>query len=251
MFGKKGKSAFDASVIYGPDPDHKIEYNQMISKIAEQGKKSQGTTFHQIMDRACGEDFVRHFFTQNIDGIERRYPSLEKRTWFGHGEAGKMICSLCSTKLTLDIGAFQTGVAPRCRECALRSRARVEQGKRGSAIGENQPWVLLYGQPANESMADLETQTADWLQHVASHPGSGLLVTGTTLGILPLRKQVKAIAANLKAKGKPVVLIDPGKLSSSTDEIASIRVEADCQRFAEKLGHVMDMLQEWMRLGQV
>lgn len=278
----RGQDLFDARVFHNAEST--AMFYQFIAnlrrRIDSDVKKTSAT--HKFIRTLRDGGRLMRCYTQNIDGLEAReglcsdltrgkgnkrrfmkkqYESPRPNETAGtdfdggceivqlHGELTGVRCRMCAdvtiwTDEVTDI--FLDGSAPRCEKCVLKSEIRVATGKRGLAVGELRPNIVLYGEdhPQNVLLAPLIA--AD----VTSAPDT-LIIMGTSLKVHGLQKVVRDLARAVHAqKNGRVIFVNRTKPSESTwDGVIDDYVAMDCDDW------VADLKQKradiWLRQGEL
>ena len=124
----------------------------MISNMLACASKAKPTKFHHLLDDLAEARRLRCHYTQNIDCLEDKLPSLPHQTVQLHGRLDTLVCQKRSIH-TLRVAPkdFQQRIISPCPECEEADKERVESGKRSYGVGVLLPKILLYGAGPNGS----------------------------------------------------------------------------------------------------
>ncbi|KAK5072958.1 NAD-dependent deacetylase hst3 [Lithohypha guttulata] len=278
----KGEDLFNARVFQSAETT--TTFYQFIAtlrqKIMDEVKDTSAT--HKFIRTLRDGGRLMRCYTQNIDGLEareglcmdltrgrgnkRRFlkknyemprPEETKGTDFEggcevvqlHGELSNLRCRVCSTEQAWDEGEtaiFLEGAAPNCEKCAEKSEARQATGKRGLAVGELRPNIVLYGEdhPHNSLLVPLIAFDQ------SSNPDL-LVIMGTSLKVHGLQKVVRDFAKVVHAqKNGRVVFVNRTRPSESQWEgVIDDYVAMDCDAWIADLKTRREDL--WLRQGEL
>ena len=249
-------------------------------KITDEVKETSAT--HKFIRALRDGGRLMRCYTQNIDGLEareglcmeltrgrgnkRRFmkknyeaprPQLTHGTDFDtgcevvqlHGELSNLRCRVCATERAWtdsETEIFLEGAAPNCEKCAEKSEIRLATGKRGLAVGELRPNIVLYGEdhPQNSMLVPLIAFDQ------SSNPDI-LVIMGTSLKVHGLQKVVRDFAKVIHAqKNGKVIFVNRTRPSESQWEgIIDEYVAMDCDDWIKDLRTRREDL--WMRQGEL
>lgn len=97
----------------------------MIRDLFQKTRQAEPTPFHDMLAVIAIEGRLQRLFTQNVDEIDTKLPSLatvipleEKGPWPTtiqlHGGLDKMVCCLCGKVSDLEVEVFKGEEAPLC-----------------------------------------------------------------------------------------------------------------------------------------
>lgn len=278
----KGEDLFDARVFQSAETTS-IFYQFIATlrhKIMHDVRSTSAT--HKFIRTLRDGGRLMRCYTQNIDGLEardglcmrltrgrgnkRRFmkknyetprPQETQGTDFEsgcevvqlHGELSNLRCRVCATEqewTESETEIFLEGAAPKCEKCAEKSDARQATGKRGLAVGELRPNIVLYGEdhPQNSLLAPLIAFDQ------ASNPDL-LIIMGTSLKVHGLQKVVRDFAKVVhNQKNGRVVFVNRTRPSESQwDGIIDDYVAMDCDEWVTDLKSRREDL--WLRQGEL
>lgn len=114
-----------------------------------------------------------------------------------HGNLDVLVCTLCKHKVPFSEELQEKskeGEWRACEACTARSEERKAKGKRALQTGFYRPDIVLYGEPHPQS-EHLGNLISDDLQRSA---GSVLIVMGTSLKVVGIKRMVKDFARRIK-----------------------------------------------------
>lgn len=278
----KGEDLFNARVFQSAEAT--TMFYQFITtfreKIRQEVKQTSPT--HKFIRTLRDGGRLMRCYTQNIDGLEareglcvdlkrgrgnkRRFmkknyevprPVVTENTDFDagceivqlHGELSRLRCRVCSTETNWSDEAtdiYVDGGAPECEECALKSDLRLATGKRGLAVGELRPNIVLYGEDHPHNV--LLTPIIAFDQ--ACNPDL-LIIMGTSLKVHGLQKIVRDFARIVHTqKNGRVVFVNRTKPSESQWEgVIDDYIAMDCDDWIIDLKGRRDDL--WLHQGEL
>lgn len=206
------------------------------------------------MDLTCGKGSKRRFLKKNY---EHPRPQHTVGTDFDagceivqlHGELTNLRCRVCATEQEWtqeETDIYLEGAAPKCGKCAEKSEVRQASGKRGLAVGELRPNIVLYGEDHPQNSVLVPMIAFDQ----SSNPDL-LIIMGTSLKVHGLQKVVRDFAKVVHAqKNGRVVFVNRTRPSESQwDGIIDDYVAMDCDDW------VMDLRQRredlWLHQGEL
>lgn len=239
------------------------EFYQFIATFRQEfcDKVKESSATHKFIPTLRDGGRLMRCYTQNIDGLEarenlctdlkagsgnrRRFmkrnfegprPEITKGTDFDpgcevvqlHGELGTLRCRLCNTEYDWTdsaTGKFLGGTAPACSGCEERSNQRKAAGKRGLAVGELRPNIVLYGE--DHPHDDLLTSLIKF--DLASGPDL-LVIIGTSLKVHGLQEMVRnfATVVHNQKHGRVVFVNRTPPPKSQWDGVIDDHIEMDC-----------------------
>jgi NAD-dependent histone deacetylase SIR2 len=162
-------------------------------------------------------------YTQNIDSLEKplNVPLVQL-----HGDLDTCICSLCAHTCEFDselIAAFDRGDTRSCPVCTVKNEARILNGKRPISTGCLRPNIVLYNEHHKQGDEIAKTHEKD----LKKRPDC-LIVMGTSLKIVGVKRLVKDFAFTVKNNGGSVILINKTALSKDMMDLFDHFVQLPC-----------------------
>lgn len=278
----KGQDLFDARVFQSAETT--TIFYQFIATLRQKIKDEVEDTSatHKFIRTLRDGGRLMRCYTQNIDGLEareglcmdlkagrgnkRRFmkknfetprPATTKGTDFEsgcevvqlHGELSNLRCRVCAIEQDWTDSAteiFLEGAAPKCETCEEKSDLRQATGKRGLAVGELRPNIVLYGEdhPQNSLLTPLIAFDQ------ASNPDL-MIIMGTSLKVHGLQKVVRDFAKVVhKQKNGRVVFVNRTRPSESQwDGVIDDYIAMDCDDWISDLRKRREDL--WLRQGEL
>lgn len=278
----KGQDLFDARVFHSAETT--TLFYQFIAtlrhKINEEVEETSAT--HKFIRTLRDGGRLMRCYTQNIDGLEareglcmdlkagkgnkRRFmkknyetprPTITKGTDFEsgcevvqlHGELSNLRCRVCATEQDWSEEAteiFLEGAAPKCEVCEEKSDIRQATGKRGLAVGELRPNIVLYGEEHPQNSLLIPLIAFDQ----ASAPDL-LIIMGTSLKVHGLQKVVRDFAKVVhNQKNGRVIFVNRTRPSESQWEgVIDEYIAMDCDDWIQDLRKRREDL--WFRQGEL
>lgn len=261
----QGKDLFD-TVLFN-DPQSISIFFTFMAQLRKYTLKATPTQTHRFIRLLKDQQKLIRCYTQNIDGLESREglktkpdpetetqvskvasrKKLNNKRSFGiynqvdlvqlHGDINILKCGLCLTKFEWNPDYEKTcldGEAPSCPSCTAKDEARKAMGMRSRQVGALRPNIVLYGEehPEGEAIGKLISRDSRTRPEV-------LLIIGTSLKVVGLRKLVKDISQTIqknKKKNSVVVLITQSDLGlSSWDDLIDYHIKCDCDEWVRDL----------------
>ncbi|KIL00983.1 hypothetical protein PAXRUDRAFT_182675 [Paxillus rubicundulus Ve08.2h10] len=269
----KGRDLFDASLFR--DKTSTSVFYTFVSQLKRCIDSATPAPTHHFIKTLDTKQKLLRSYTQNIDGLEERVglcgsscqeakagskgksklKAKEVRNVQLHGDIHRVRCTLCSTNFpcTEDyLRMFNSGVAPDCPECQLRSEARVARSARPLRVGTLRPAIVLYDEahPLGDDIGTI--QTSD----IARRPDM-LIIMGTSLKVHGLKRLVKDFAkavhdsAVTSTTGTPksakswqgkVIFVNKTPPGSEWADIIDYHVAGETDRWAEKV------IEDWKKM---
>ncbi|KAJ6258285.1 hypothetical protein Dda_7206 [Drechslerella dactyloides] len=251
----KGRDLFDAISFTNP-----ITTSILYSFLAElrQTVKSipDSTPTHKFIKTLSETGRLLRCYTQNIDGLEaldglcmdisrgagKRGKGKEKigrevgcEVVQLHGDLEMLRCTQCAKLHDYDHERVETllgGDAPGCPDCSKKADDRLAAGKRSINVGTLRPNIVLYDElhPQGEAIGQLTHYDATKMTPDL------LLIFGTSLKVIGLKRIVKAFAAKVKSRGGRVVYINVTAAPDSVwGDIIDYHVQMDCDAWIRDL----------------
>ncbi|KAF3937351.1 hypothetical protein ABW19_dt0204130 [Dactylella cylindrospora] len=251
----KGRDLFDAISFTNP-----VTTSILYSFLAElrQTVKSirDSTPTHKFIKTLSETGRLLRCYTQNIDGLEaldglcmditrgagKRGKGKDKvgretgcEVVQLHGDLEMLRCTQCAKLHDYDEERIDTllgGEAPECPDCSKKADDRMAAGKRGINVGTLRPNIVLYDElhPQGEAIGQLTHYDA------TRNTPDLLLIFGTSLKVIGLKRIVKAFAAKVKTRGGKVVYINATPAADSIwGDIIDYHIEMDCDAWIKDL----------------
>lgn len=207
----KGQDLFDINIFRKPQTTE-IFYSFMAGLRTATFEACATPTHHLLKILKDNKKLLR-CYTQNIDGLEYRVGLTECDAVQLHGDLHKLRCTNCHELYEWnDVyhNEMLEGSAPACLKCADASFARTVSGKRKTSVGHLRPDIILYGQdhPGGDRIADVAAKDARKAPQM-------LIVAGTSLKVLGIKRLVKDLAASVHAGGGITLFVNKTSISKS------------------------------------
>lgn len=210
----RGKDFFDASFFHA-EKTRPLFY-KFIAELKEMCDAAQPTPTHHFLRELIEDKRVMRWYTQNIDGLEDRVgldTSVTVKTESVefknvpvvglHGTLAKLSCTVCKTTVEYEQHeTLKSGSAPDCGTCKERQVQREERGQRRIKGGILRPDIVLYNEPHPQGDLIAEHLAAD----IARRP-TMLLVVGTSLKVVGLKRMIKDIAKAVHANSSDGLVV--------------------------------------------
>lgn len=270
----KGKDLFD-SIVFSEEKSAAVFYTFM-AELRRCMTKAKPTAAHRFIKTLQSKQKLLRCYTQNIDGLEshvdlsiggslsltdsktisavseRLGDSPKKPTKTAilkhldviqlHGDIHTLKCTCCSESfdwLPEITKTLVAGESPECPSCVSKSNERLARGMRSTAIGGLRPNIVLYGEehPHGDIIGTCIAKDAQ------SKPDI-MLVIGTTMKVVGLKKLVRDVAKSMKqgtANKKPeqhplIVLVNKTDIGlGSWTDIIDYHIKCDCDEWIKDL----------------
>lgn len=151
-----------------------------------------------------------------------------------HGDLDQLRCTSCGMLTDYDNERMTTllgGESPECPDCSSKATIRVAQGKRPTHVGSLRPNIVLYNEP--HPQAEIIGKIA---HHDATRSAPDLmLIFGTSLKVLGLKRLVKVFASRIHKKGGKVIYINAMPAAESAwGSILDWHVQMDCDEWVKE-----------------
>lgn len=278
----RGEDLFNARVFQSAETT--TTFYQFIATLRQKIKDDvkQTSPTHRFIKTLRDGGRLMRCYTQNIDGLEaregmcmdlrrgrgnkRRFmkknyetprPRSTENTDFDagcevvqlHGELSNLRCRVCATEtewLDEATDIYLEGAAPKCEKCAEKSDLRQATGKRGLAVGELRPNIVLYGEDHPQNV--LLTPIIAFDQ--ACNPDL-LIIMGTSLKVHGLQKVVRDFAKVVHSqKNGRVIFVNRTRPSESQWEgVIDDYIAMDCDDWIADLKERREDL--WLHQGEL
>ena len=233
----KGQDLFDSR--FYQNPKSRPAFLSFISNLKELCDAAKPTTAHYFIDWLAERKQLLRLYTQNIDGLELRegMKMAAEKVIALHGQLDKVCCVLCkalfewSKQIHCD---FKEGKSIECSECIRKRQERLDQGKRGLSIGQLRPNIVLYNEIHPKGDLIGESLCAD----IHKCP-SVLMIMGTSLKVVGLKKLVKDMAKAVHASNGIVIFVDLKKAKSEWKSVIDVQLVGDCDLWCERMKEEM------------
>ncbi|EPS36287.1 hypothetical protein H072_10182 [Dactylellina haptotyla CBS 200.50] len=251
----KGKDLFDAISFTNPITTAILysflaELRQTVKTIKD------STPTHKFIKTLSETGRLLRCYTQNIDGLEaldglcmdisrgagKRGKGKERvgretgcEVVQLHGDLEMLRCTQCAKLHDYDEEKVQTlleGEAPECPDCTRKADDREAAGKRSINVGTLRPNIVLYDEmhPQGDAIGQLTHYDATRMTPDL------LLIFGTSLKVIGLKRIVKAFAGKVKSRGGKVVYINATPASDSVwGDIIDFHIKMDCDAWIKDL----------------
>ncbi|KAK6343580.1 hypothetical protein TWF730_011170 [Orbilia blumenaviensis] len=251
----KGKDLFDAISFTNP-----ITTAILYSFLAELRQNVKGITdstpTHKFIKTLSETGRLLRCYTQNIDGLEaldglcmdisrgagKRGKGKEKigretgcEVVQLHGDLEMLRCTQCTKLHDYDEERVETllgGEAPECPDCSRKADDRLAAGKRSINVGTLRPNIVLYDElhPQGEAIGQITHYDATRMAPDL------LLIFGTSLKVIGLKRIVKAFASKVKARGGKVLYINATPAADSIwGDVIDYHIQMDCDAWIQDL----------------
>ncbi|RVD89639.1 uncharacterized protein DFL_000638 [Arthrobotrys flagrans] len=251
----KGKDLFDAISFTNP-----ITTAILYSFLAELRQNVKGITdstpTHKFIKTLSETGRLLRCYTQNIDGLEaldglcmdisrgtgKRGKGKEKvgrevgcEVVQLHGDLEMLRCTQCAKLHDYDEERLETllgGEAPECPDCSRKADDRLAAGKRSINVGTLRPNIVLYDElhPQGEAIGQITHYDATRMTPDL------LLIFGTSLKVIGLKRIVKAFASKVKTRGGKVIYINATPAADSIwGDVIDYHIQMDCDAWIKDL----------------
>lgn len=198
----RGRDFFEAN--FFANPSTRPIFYKFLAELQSMCQAGAPTPTHHFLGTLHADGRLLRWYTQNIDGLEKRLglplssdltPGKKPSVVSLHGTMEQLSCTLCGHRQPFDDKCHELlrkGSAPECTRCVTFSAQRVAHGKRAVKTGVMRPDIVLYNEP--HPQGDL---IAEYLAQDMARRPSLLLVMGTSLKVVGLKKIVKDLARSV------------------------------------------------------
>ncbi|KAJ3274340.1 hypothetical protein HDV01_003184 [Terramyces sp. JEL0728] len=241
----KGKDLFCASLF--KDKRQTSLFYSFMAALKKTSDNASVTKTHQFIKQLSDWNKLLRCYTQNIDDLDDRaglYSGYDAKSHVVkmHGDLNTVICTLCSYSQITDqtiMTMFDGGEAPACPKCFEIASNRDKLGKRAVNIGTLRPNIVLYDEHHSKGELIAELQTCD----LKKKPDI-LIVMGTSLKIVGVKRLIKAFAEPIKDKGGFVLYVNMNGASKEWDSIFNYQLVGASDATCERLWNKMEELRE-------
>ncbi|KAI8816006.1 DHS-like NAD/FAD-binding domain-containing protein, partial [Fimicolochytrium jonesii] len=218
----KGKDLFDASLFR--DPITTSVFYTFMAELKQVVSKACPTRTHEFVKSLDKDNKLLRCYTQNIDCLEERLEMCcdmtkkqDLRIVQLHGDLNNVICNMCRTLYPFDDvkrDSFREGTPPSCENCENLQVVRELAGKRAVAVGTLRPNVVLYNEHHTQGDQIAEVAAFD----VKKRPDM-LIVMGTSLKVVGIKRLVKELGKSVHSAAKPgtVLFINNADVGSHSE----------------------------------
>lgn len=237
----KGKDFFDAAFFHA-EKTRPLFY-RFIAELKEMCDGAEPTPTHHFLKRLVEEKRVVRWYTQNIDGLEERM-GLESSTTNNptnppvvglHGTLSKLSCTLCKASVPYEQHEkLKEGQSPDCSTCKTRMEQRAERGQRRVKGGFLRPDIVLYNEPHPQG-----DRIGEFLASDLSKRPTLLLVIGTSLKVVGLKRMIKDIAKSVHATSPDNLVVYMNKMPvmarSEWKGVFDVELVGECDKWVSHL----------------
>lgn len=207
----QGKDLFD-TILFRDEQTTQIFYSFMAG-LRDATLNAEPTPTHRLLTLLKTKKKLMRCYTQNIDGLEEKAGLGPKDTVQLHGDIHTLKCSHCQSQASWNpefIKEMQDGDAPDCLECISASMARQMSGKRAVSVGTLRPDIVLYGEEHPKG-----DEIALQLKKDCTRKPQLLIVAGTSLKVIGIKRLVKSLAQATRVGGGLVVFVNKSAIAKS------------------------------------
>ncbi|KAK9254470.1 DHS-like NAD/FAD-binding domain-containing protein [Lipomyces tetrasporus] len=234
----KGRDLFDA--ILFSSPVSVSVFCTFMARLRSCILRARSTAVHKFIKLLHDQNRLLRCYTQNIDGLESQDGlrlGVERKTSEVvqlHGDIHMLKCTMCGLKVSWsneDFKALENGAVPECRVCSEKAEERTNAGKRCPRVGGLLPNIVLYG----EEHPDGDDIGRSIDSDIKSRPDC-LIIVGTSLKVLGVRKLVRKVAKAVHERGGVVIFVNrTAPAVSAWKGIIDYHIESDCDKWVEDL----------------
>lgn len=208
----KGKDFFDAN--FFSNAETRPYFNRFVAELKEMSLKGEPTPTHLFLKQLWDDGKLLRWYTQNIDSLEAATGLQTSSTETGgkspapvvalHGSLDWVVCTNCRKRDPFSndqIAIYKKGTSPSCSQCEMYLAERVANGRRPVKGGFMRPDIVLYNEPHPQG----ET-IADYVGKDVSRRPTLLLVMGTSLKVVGLKRMIKDMSRAVKETPDGLVL---------------------------------------------
>ncbi|KAI8913376.1 DHS-like NAD/FAD-binding domain-containing protein [Gorgonomyces haynaldii] len=240
----RGQDLFDAS-LFNSQQTTKLFYH-FSSTLKQVVESAQVTKTHEFIALVQKRGKLLRCYTQNIDGLEKRVgldlQGKQAHVVQLHGDLDSVICTLCSFSQPFSDSVrdeFSLGQAPTCPRCDKLNQDRIIRGRRQISVGTLRPNIVLYNE--HHKQGDM---IADLLQKDLNNQPDIVIVMGTSLKIVGIKRMIKDFANIVHERGGHLVFINLDPPSKEFDGIFDFFVQMKCDDCVEQLLDRWDKLED-------
>lgn len=207
----QGKDLFD-TILFRDEQTTQIFYSFMAG-LRDATLNAEPTATHRLLTLLKTKKKLMRCYTQNIDGLEEKAGLGPKDTIQLHGDIHTLKCSHCQSQAPWNpefTQEMQDGDAPDCLECVSSSMARQMSGKRAVSVGTLRPDIVLYGEEHPRG-----DEIAMQLKKDCARKPQLLIVAGTSLKVIGIKRLVKSLAQATRSAGGLVVFVNKSPIAKS------------------------------------
>ncbi|KAJ3148613.1 hypothetical protein HDU86_007366 [Geranomyces michiganensis] len=224
----KGKDLFDAALFR--DPTSTALFYTFMAELKAVVSKAEITPTHRFLKQLDVDNKLLRCYTQNIDGLELRLEmsanlndKQSARIVQLHGDLDNVVCTMCNSQYPFDAirsEVFRAGSPPPCPDCETMQSVRMLVGKRLLAVGTLRPNIVLY----NEHHAKGEQIASLAAYDIKKHPDL-LVIMGTSLNVVGIKRLVKDLAKSVHERNGIVVFINSTEVGREWDNIIDYHIQ--------------------------
>ncbi|CAJ0844332.1 8493_t:CDS:2 [Entrophospora sp. SA101] len=244
-----GQDLFDACLLRN---DESIRaFYLFMGMLKEYIIKANPTPTHLFLKKLSDVGKLVRVYTQNIDNLEevvglQTISNIKATTKCSakviqlHGTMKSLKCDACSNIVgfeSVHCNTLKKGAAPSCPSCEKRETERREQKKRYHRVGELKPTVVLYGDHHPHGLEIGQIAAKD------KQKADCLIVMGTSLKVIGVKKLVKGFARGIHERGGKVIIVNVTDVTRSKEwnDIIDYQVEGTTDEWVSLLEKELDL----------
>jgi len=248
----KGRDFFDAGLFL----NHATRpvFNRFVAELRNMCQQGKPTLTHYFLQRLHKDGKLLRWYTQNIDGLEDQLGMLtsieadelvpvspgklaaprKAQIVALHGTLQRLICAACKKTVAFNDAfqeSFAKGCSPECPHCAEFAMNRQLAGRRPVKCGILRPDIVLYNEPHPQG-----DQIAEHVNNDLGRRPTLLLVMGTSLRVVGLKKMVKDLARAVHSQPNGlVVYVNKSEAAPKSEwrTIFDYELLGECDRWME------------------
>jgi NAD+-dependent protein deacetylase SIR2 len=240
----KGQELFDASCF--SDPAKTKLFYSFMSYLKQTCQQAQVTDTHLFLKYLSDEKKLMRVYTQNVDDLDHRCGlsvgyTVNDNVVPMHGSLDRVKCTICAYSSDFDdslVTLFQSGCTKACPRCTTMNQTRIDQGKRKIAIGLLRPDIVLYNE--HHCRGD----DIALLQNKDIKKADVIMVMGTSLKIVGVKRMIKSFAESVRDRGGVVVFVNRTEVGKEWDDIFDFQVLGDADMAVERIREEMNALKK-------
>ncbi|CAN6674680.1 NAD-dependent histone deacetylase Hst3p [Trichomonascus vanleenenianus] len=254
----KGKDLFD-TVLFS-NPNTISVFFTFMASLRKQILLAAPTDTHRFISRLKAKGKLLRCYTQNIDRLEEKLeadkalslgvnPKLKPDVVQLHGDIDRLKCMSCAYECDWTVEHEEecdSGTPPDCPSCFESQQERLQKGKRATGVGSLRPNIVLYGEEHPDGELIGKCTSSD----LRANPDC-LIILGTSLKVVGIRKLVRTMAKAVKARNGVVVFVNATEVSRAMwKDVMDYHVQGDCNEWVNSLrSHIPAFFQDQARLA--